>query len=232
MIKKLLFAIALLLTPLSAVAQTITSHAGCSAGIVCQASAFVPLGTTIPVAGIYSTGLGGIAVSTASTLRFSISSTGGVIFVNNVQGNAAASYLLAPTTASATAPTFIPNKVSLSTGIGAQAAGNISLITNGAERVRITDSGISYIGTIPTVTGTGTPTITAGSTDSSGEITGGALATSIVISFSTTKTNAPFCVVTPQTQVAAFAYSISTTAITITLTATTGESIDYHCTQH
>jgi hypothetical protein len=65
-----------------------------------------------------------------------------------------------------------------------------------------------------------------------GEVTSGTSATSVVISFSATKANAPFCTVTPQTQLLAFAYTISTTAITITQTATTGEKIDYICLQH
>lgn len=89
-----------------------------------------------------------------------------------------------------------------------------------------------YTGTIPVVTGTGTPTITLGSTDAAGEITSGTSATSVIITFSAVKANAPFCVVTPQTQLVAFAYTISTAAITITMTAATGEKIDYFCTQH
>lgn len=85
---------------------------------------------------------------------------------------------------------------------------------------------------IPVPTGTGTPTITAGSTDAAGEVISGTSATSLIITFSSTKTNAPFCTVTPQTQLLAFAYTISTTAITITQTATTGEKVDYFCVQH
>lgn len=91
---------------------------------------------------------------------------------------------------------------------------------------------ITFIGTAPTPTGTGSPVMATGSTDSAGEVTGGTSATSIVVTFATAKTNAPFCTVTPQTQLLAFAYTISTTAITITQTATTGEKIDYICTQH
>lgn len=91
---------------------------------------------------------------------------------------------------------------------------------------------IAFSGTAPTVTGTGTPTIVATSTDNAGEVTAGASATSVVITFATAKTNAPFCVVTSQTQLVAFAYTISTTAITITQTATSGNLIDYHCVQH
>ena len=85
---------------------------------------------------------------------------------------------------------------------------------------------------IPVPSGTGAPTIATGSTDTAGEVTAGSSATSVVISFATPKTNAPFCTVTSQTQMAAFAYTISTTAITITQTATSANKIDYICVQH
>lgn len=101
----------------------------------------------------------------------------------------------------------------------------------GADSLRI-NGPIATGGTIPAVTGTGTPTITTGSTDTAGEVTSGTTATSVIITFVTAKTNAPFCNVTPQTQLVAFAYTISTTAITVTQTATTGEKIDYECIQH
>lgn len=84
----------------------------------------------------------------------------------------------------------------------------------------------------PTVTGTGTPTISTGATDTAGEVTSGTSATSVVITFQSVKTNAPTCNVTPQTQLLAFSYTISTSAITITQTATTGDKIDYFCVQH
>jgi hypothetical protein len=91
---------------------------------------------------------------------------------------------------------------------------------------------LAFTGTAPAVTGTGSPTIAAGSTDSAGEVTGGTLATSIVITFAAAKTNAPFCTVTSQASVTGFSYSISTTAITISLSATSGEKVDYVCFQH
>lgn len=103
--------------------------------------------------------------------------------------------------------------------------------TQGDTSATLKFAAVQPIGTIPAVTGTGTPAITTGSTDTAGQVTGGTLATSIVITFATSKTNSPFCVVTPQTTVAAFAYTISNTAITITLTATTGESVNYICAQ-
>lgn len=94
------------------------------------------------------------------------------------------------------------------------------------------DQTAKWSGTIPTVTGTGTPTIVSGSTDTAGEVTSGTSATSVVITFATAKANAPFCNVTPKTQLVAFQYDVSTTAITITQTATTGEKIVYSCWQH
>lgn len=94
-----------------------------------------------------------------------------------------------------------------------------------------TTTGLTFTGTAPTPTGTGTPSIVATSTDNAGEVTAGTTATSVVITFATVKTNAPFCVVTSQTQLAAFAYAISTSAITITQTATSANKIDYVCVQ-
>lgn len=94
-----------------------------------------------------------------------------------------------------------------------------------------TFTSVKFSGTAPAPTGTGTPTIVATSTDTAGEVTAGASATSVIITFSSVKTNAPFCVVTSQTQLAAFAYTITGTAITITQTATSGNKIDYNCTQ-
>lgn len=91
---------------------------------------------------------------------------------------------------------------------------------------------MKFYGSAPAVTGTGSPTIASGSTDNAGEVTGGTSATSIIITFNVAKTNAPFCTVSPQTSVASFVYAISTTAITVTQTATTGQKIDYICTQH
>lgn len=90
---------------------------------------------------------------------------------------------------------------------------------------------LKFTGSAPVPTGTGTPTILAGSTDGAGEVTAGASATSVVITFAAAKDSAPLCVVTSQTQLAAFAYTVSTTAITITQTATSGNKINYHCTQ-
>lgn len=100
------------------------------------------------------------------------------------------------------------------------------------DAVNTTQESLKFYGNAPAVSGTGTPAIVAGSTDNAGEVTGGTLATSIVITFNMPKTNAPFCTVTPQTLVASFAYTLSTTAITVSETATTGQKVDYTCIQH
>lgn len=93
--------------------------------------------------------------------------------------------------------------------------------------------GLKSAGGSVVLTGTGTPTCgTAACTDDSGTVISGSTATSVVITFSSTKANVPTCNVSAQTQLVAFAYATSTTAITITQTATTGEKIDYVCFQH
>lgn len=103
----------------------------------------------------------------------------------------------------------------------------------------ITAAGITFSGGLKsaggavTLTGTGSPTCdTASCTDDSGTVVSGTTATSIVITFSTPKPNKPTCNVSPQTQLVAFSYTTSTTAITITQTATSGEKVDYVCLQH
>lgn len=162
----------------------------------------------------------------------SIQTTSGLITLNN---NAAASNInsfeFLDSAASSTSPTFVPNRQSTSTGVGAQASGNMSFIVGGVEKSRYTGEGLQYKqATAPTVSGTGTPTIATGSTDEAGEVTAGSTAISVVITFNLTHTNAPFCVVTPQSVLATFSFTLSNTAITITQTATSGDKIDYRCT--
>lgn len=97
----------------------------------------------------------------------------------------------------------------------------------------LTAANLLFTGTAPVPTGTGTPTIATGSTNGAGEVTAGASATSVIITFNGAPlTNPPFCVVRTQAQVASFAYTISASAITVTQTATSGNLIDYICVQH
>lgn len=150
-----------------------------------------------------------------------------------VAGNNASSAVLQNTAASATSPTLAPNRAGSTTGLGAQAAGNMSLIAVAVEQERITSEGLLSIQTTaPAVGGTATPTIASGATDEAGEVTAGTTATSVTITFNKTHAAAPFCTVTSQTQLVAFAYTISNTVITITQTATSGNKIDYSCRFH
>lgn len=85
---------------------------------------------------------------------------------------------------------------------------------------------------IPVITGTGSPSLAAGSSNIAGIVTAGASATSVVITFGSGGFigAVPSCVVTTQSgPLAAFAYVITKTTITITQTATSGNLINYRC---
>lgn len=131
-----------------------------------------------------------------------------------------------------TTAVFNPNQADSTTGISCQASGNMSAVVAGVEKGRWTAQGYSPVqATAPTCTGTGTPTITTGSTDSAGSCTAGTSATSVVITWNLTHAAAPVsCVVSSSPQLAALSYTKSNTALTITQTATTGNVIDYNCT--
>lgn len=84
-------------------------------------------------------------------------------------------------------------------------------------------------GTSPGLTscGGGTPSITG--SDVAGRVVEGTTATGCIITFAATYTNAPSCTVTSETQLAAFSYVVSATAITISNTSSSGDVIHYHC---
>ena len=80
------------------------------------------------------------------------------------------------------------------------------------------------------------PTLTCGTSpsfsgnDLAGTVTvGTASPTSCAIPFAVTKSAAPTCIVGSQTQLAAFSWTVSTTAITVTQTATSSNKIAYVC---
>lgn len=166
--------------------------------------------------------------STSVSLGATVTTFNGLAALASSSGSG---YRLDSAASSATSPTVIPNRASTTTGLGG-VSGKATVIVAGVAQTTWDGTGTFALGTIPTVTGTGAPTITTGSTDTAGEVTSGASATSVVITFSATKTNAPFCVVSPQSVLLSFSYTISTSAITITQTATSGEKIDYMCFQH
>lgn len=79
----------------------------------------------------------------------------------------------------------------------------------------------------PTSCGTGSPTVIGSDTD--GLITTGTAATACTITFATAYASAPFCVVTSQTQLVAFAYTISNSTLSTSMTSVSGGKINYHC---
>lgn len=98
-------------------------------------------------------------------------------------------------------------------------------------------SSVTFVGTAPVLTGTGTPTCAStgnGCTNQSGDVTAGATATSVVITFNGGGfgTGVPSCNVTPHVQLVAFSYVVSATAITVTQTATSGDVITWFCVPH
>lgn len=86
------------------------------------------------------------------------------------------------------------------------------------------------LGTLPSVSscGTGTPTVTAGSSDRRGSITTGTAATSCTTTFATAFATAPFCHVSANSAVA-IGYTSTTTTITFTMAALTGGVITWIC---
>lgn len=111
--------------------------------------------------------------------------------------------------------------------------------TNCNPTFEFSPTGLKVTGTIPTVTGTGTPTIAAGSTDFAGRVVGGASAVSIVIhSFDAAVTAIPFCSITPEVTGLTSWWAIPTVVslhwlLTITLApATSAAQFSYQCTKN
>lgn len=75
----------------------------------------------------------------------------------------------------------------------------------------------------------GSPTLKTGSNDMSGEVTVGSAATSCTISFANTHGVAPNCAVTSHSTLAAFGYSVTTTAITATATTLSADVVTWLC---
>lgn len=157
--------------------------------------------------------------------------SGSLLFSGVFAGFGASGAGLATTTPTDTAPSLFINWSGASTTGWGGTVGSVAGIIAGVTKIKLTTEGLQYKQvTAPVPTGTGSPTIATGSTDEAGEVTSGTSATSVIITFNLTHTNAPFCVVHPQAQIASFAYTLSNTAITITMTATSAAKIDYRCT--
>lgn len=118
-------------------------------------------------------------------------------------------------------------------GVSIKGADNVANAPLTASTITLTgNNGVSCTGTAPVATGTGTPVVDTGSTNCSGTVVAGLTATSIVITFATFSpaiSNPPVCSVNSYTQLVSFSYTISTTAITITQTATSSNIIGWNC---
>jgi hypothetical protein len=85
---------------------------------------------------------------------------------------------------------------------------------------------------IPTITGTGTPTVAG--TDTSGTITMGSSATTATAVFGRAYLSVPSCVVSSQTSFTTtpIGYTLATTSIAITQQSTSGNKINYWCSSN
>ena len=109
------------------------------------ASATVP--TLIPLNTHTDTGIGSAGADTVSIIGFSTEiaryTTSAITHYASVSDTNASGYRLVTGAASSTAPTLVPNKAAATTGIGAQASGNISLIVAATEALRLDSSNIT-----------------------------------------------------------------------------------------
>lgn len=100
--------------------------------------------------------------------------------------------------------------------------GNFTILLDTAGHIRDTGAtpALGTCGTSPSITGT----------DVAGTVTmGTASPTGCVITFATTYTSAPNCLVTWQTNIASMIYTVSASAITLTQTGTSSNKVNYIC---
>jgi hypothetical protein len=124
-----------------------------------NAASFTPTGSTIPANGMYLPSANSVALSTNSAGRWSISSAGNFISLGSASGAQ-----LTVSATSSTVPALVPNRTDTTTGVGAQAAGNMSQIVGGAEVGRWTSTGLNNANIGATTAGTGTFTTLTGTT--------------------------------------------------------------------
>lgn len=120
-----------------------------------NAASFVPTSATVPTNGMYLSAANTLAFASNSTIRFTIANTG--FLSSNSSGVG-----LGAGAASSTVATIFPNRADTTTGIGAQAAGNVSLIAGATERVRVATgaASVSDVGLPGTLFTGGTSTTT------------------------------------------------------------------------
>jgi len=171
---------------------------------------------------------------------------------NYVEGTNSGAFAVANSTASATVPTLLPNKASTTGGIGADTAGDVSIIASATEIMRATSSALTFNAaatfTKQIITTFGMPSIASGAcgattngsvsgTNQAGLITiGSATTTTCTVSFSTTITAPNSCVVFPANATAAATgttvarvSSIGTTSFVVSGSALASSNYYYIC---
>ena len=84
--------------------------------------------------------------------------------------------------------------------------------------------------TAPALTSCGSTGAAIVGSDTAGHVTvGGTASTSCIVTFNVAYTGAPACVVTSESQLTSFAYSVTNTAITVAQTSTASNKFDYVC---
>ncbi len=122
--------------------------------------------------------------------------------------------------------------IGTSSAVDTAAAGTVSTLNIGnllkGDLAKIHQS---FGGSAPVVSacGTGSPSIDAAATDSSGRVTTGTVATTCTITFAQAYGTSNHCVVTSQSSVSGLAYSYTLSAITITAGVLGGDLLDYSC---
>lgn len=124
----------------------------------------------------------------------------------------------------------VPGDIALQTGITGSGT-----VTAGAAVTALLIKGVTqhikYGGSAPVVSacGTGSPSIDATATDSSGTVTVGTVAAGCTITFNKAYTTSNHCRVTSQGSISGLAYSYTLAAITVSASVLGGDLIDYHC---
>lgn len=132
-----------------------------------------------------------------------------------------------------TGNSFIPNSSTLpSNGVYLPATNTVGIATNTIKHFVLSDPAghQSTYGTIPVVSACGTsPSIQANSTDADGQVTVGTTASSCTVTFGASYATFVHCVVNSESTLAAFAYSYTLSAITVTATTLGSDKFDYSC---
>lgn len=82
---------------------------------------------------------------------------------------------------------------------------------------------------VPVISACGTTPSAATGTDNAGQVTEGTTAIGCTITFKVAFVSAPFCTVSPQAALTSFAYTLSTTAITVTHSSASSVKLNWVC---